>query len=195
MAHELAERRNQLDGTLAAPRRRATRRALRFILIPVGLMAVLAVATFDGDWTYLLLTGAMVLVVLGMMYLDTLRAHRLLPPGSQGLVAEVLERRGAALPEPAAAHDAMERVVKIQGEMDALEGRDPGEIEGVSPTMAVWAGGLGAVLWVVAAVVALMVGEIRGALICIGTATFFGGLTWFTQGEREKRRRPAVGKK
>ncbi len=194
MAHPVGERQEPLEGGLTDHRRRATRRALRFTLVPVFLMAVVAIVTFEGDWTYLVLAGAMVLVVLGMMYLDHLRADRPLPPGSQGLVTQFLERRGASLPEPAAAQDAMARVVQIQDEMDALERRDPGEIDGVSPQVAVWAGGLGAALWVVAAVTALLVGELRGALICLVTATFFGGLTWFTQGER-KSRKPNAAKR
>lgn len=189
MAHELAERQNPMDPKLALSSRRTARRALRFILIPVALMAVLAVVTFDGDWTYMGLTAAMILVVMGMMYLDRLRTQRLLPPAYRGLVREVLARDGANLAEPDAARDAMERLARIQEEMDAMQGRDSGEIDGVSPTVAVWAGGLGVVLWLVAAGVALVVGELRGALLCVVMSAFFGGLTWFTVGERRKRRR------
>lgn len=169
--------------------RHATRRALRFILIPVVLMAVLAVVSFDGDWTYLALTGAMVLVVMGLMYLERLRAERLLPPGYRGLVAEVIERRSSSLPAPEAARSAMDRLVRLQDEMDAMEGRGLSEIDGLNSTVAVWAGGLGAVLWLVAGVTAGVVHEIRGALICVVMAAFFGGLAWFTQGERKKHER------
>jgi uncharacterized membrane protein YedE/YeeE len=187
MAHELAES-SRTAGRRAGPSgQRATRRALRFILIPVVLMAVLAIVSFDGDWTLTALTESMALVVMGMMYLERRRTEQFLPEDYRRLVAEVVARSESGMPASEAGRAALERLVRMQDELDVLEGRGEGTIQGVNPTLGIWAGALGSLLWLLAAVVAFRVHEVRGGMIALVMSSFFGGLAWFTRGERRRR--------
>jgi hypothetical protein len=186
MLRDIVETPDPTGMKLVAARQRAARRALWFVLIPVMAMVVFAVVSFDGDWTYLALAGAMVLVVLGMMYLERRRTEHLLPPGYRGLLAEVLEGNGAGLPVSEEARTAMARLTRLQAEMDALAGLTP-EIRDINPRLGMWAAALGAALWLIAAAAALFVHQIPGAFVCLVMSAFFGGLAWFTHEERKRR--------
>lgn len=188
MPRDAVEQQTPVDVKPTLARRHAAPRALWFISIPVVLMVVLAVVSFDGDWTYIALAGAMVLVVLGMVYVERRRSERLLPPGYRGLLAEIIEGGGGSgAPSGNGARAAVDRLVRLQEEMDAINDRRAQEIHGLDPRLAAWAGTLGAVLWLVAAVAALVVDELRAAVICVLMAAFFAGLAWFTQSERKRR--------
>lgn len=186
---ETTKRRHSIDPTPGFSRPRRTPPALWFISMPVLLMAVLAVVFFSGDWTYLALTGAMVLVVLGMVYVERRRAERLLPPGYQGLLAEIIEGGSTGTPPEREAREAVERLVHLQEEMDAMGDRQSREIRGLDPRLAIWAGVLGSVLWLAATAAALVVDELRGAAVCLLMAAFFAGLAWFTHSEKKRRER------
>jgi len=187
MARDNTETSNPTRANLALARRHMTRRALWFILVPVSAMVVFSVVSFNGDWTYVGLAGAMVLVVLGMMYLERRRTERLLPPAYRELLAEVVEGSGAGLPGSEEANAAMARLAHLQAEMDALADRSP-EIQDINPRLGMWAAALGAALWLVVAAVALFVHEKRGAFVCAMMSAFFGGLAWFAHEERKERR-------
>ena len=186
MARHIAETSNPARAKLALARRHVTRRALWFILVPVSAMVVFSVVSFNGDWTYVALAGAMVLVVLGMLYLERRRTERLLPPAYRELLAEVVEGSEAGAPGSEEAHAARERLAHLEAEMDARADRSP-EIQDINPRLGMWAAALGAALWLIAAAAALFVHEKRGAFVCAMMSAFFGGLAWFAHEERKER--------
>jgi hypothetical protein len=190
MARDIAESPNPAGADLTLARQHRTRRALWFMLIPVVAMVVFSVISFNGDWTYPALAGAMILVVLGMLYLEGRRTERLLPLRYWRLLTEVVERDGTCVPPSEEAPTAMARLARLQAEMDALARVTP-EMQSLNPRLGVWAAVSGAALWLIAAVAALFVHDFRGAFVCVVMSAFFGGLAWFTHEER-KRRQDAI---
>jgi len=164
---------DEVDAQLALARAHEIRRALRFLWTVIGLLAVVGVVSFDGDWSMLGAVGGAATVFGVVSWRAWRQTGVALPPGYRGLSAEIIGRGRSTVPVRDADHMSPEDLVRIQDELDVLDGRRA-ITRSVMGRVAPWVGGIGSLAWLAVGVSGAVARQPKAMFMALACSGLFG---------------------